>query len=109
MTLTRDDLRHALRELDLAGQAVFVHSSLRSFGYVSGGAEAVVRAFLDEDCTMLVPTFSSAFEIAPPCIYSLCVTVGTTVLLKQRHMTQTEFTVPKFSTSTATWARSQRR
>ena len=43
-----------------------VHSSLRSFGYVSGSAEAVIGAFLDEECTVLVPTFSSAFEIAPP-------------------------------------------
>ena len=43
-----------------------VHSSLRSFGYVIGGAEAVIQAFLDEECTLLVPTFSSAFEIPPP-------------------------------------------
>jgi aminoglycoside 3-N-acetyltransferase len=43
-----------------------VHSSLRSFGYVEGGAEAVVRALLDEGCTVLVPTFSSAFIIPPP-------------------------------------------
>lgn len=43
-----------------------VHSSLRSFGRVDGGARAVVRAFLAEGCTLLVPTFSSAFEIEPP-------------------------------------------
>ena len=43
-----------------------VHSSLRSFGRVDGGAQAVVRAFLAEGCTLLVPTFSSAFEIEPP-------------------------------------------
>jgi aminoglycoside 3-N-acetyltransferase len=43
-----------------------LHSSLRSFGHVEGGAPAVVRSFLDEGCTVLVPTFSSAFEVAPP-------------------------------------------
>ncbi len=43
-----------------------VHSSLRSFGHVAGGAAMVVQSFLDEGCTLLVPTFSSSFEIAPP-------------------------------------------
>src|SRR4051794_21219106 len=64
--MTRQRLRHALRELGLAHQVVCVHSSLRSFGYVSGGANAFIQAFLDDECTLLVPTFSSAFEIAPP-------------------------------------------
>ena len=43
-----------------------LHGSLRSHGHVEGGAEALVRAFLDEGCTVLVPAFSSGFEIAPP-------------------------------------------
>jgi aminoglycoside 3-N-acetyltransferase len=66
MTVTGEEIRHALRELGLTTQAVCVHSSLRSFGHVAGGAEAVIRAFLDEECTLLVPTFSAAFEIASP-------------------------------------------
>jgi aminoglycoside N3'-acetyltransferase len=66
MDVTGEDIRRALRELGLARQVVCLHSSLRSFGHVSGGAEAVVRAFLEEECTLLVPTFSSAFAIAPP-------------------------------------------
>lgn len=64
--MLNNDLRHALRARGLAGRPVCVHSSLRSFGYVIGGAEAVIRAFLAEGCTVLVPTFSSGFEIAPP-------------------------------------------
>jgi len=64
--MTSGDIRRTLRELGLAGQAVCLHSSLRSFGHVIGGAGAVIRAFLDEECTLLVPTFSAAFEIAPP-------------------------------------------
>jgi len=39
---------------------------LRSFGHVAGGAPAVVRSCLEEGCTVIVPTFSSAFEVAPP-------------------------------------------
>src|SRR3954468_16752378 len=66
MTITEQEIRSALRSLDLSGRDVCVHSSLRSFGRVEGGARAVVRAFLEEGCTVLVPTFSSAFEIAPP-------------------------------------------
>ena len=38
MAVTREDLRHALRELGLAKQAVCLHSSLSSFGQVTGGA-----------------------------------------------------------------------
>jgi aminoglycoside 3-N-acetyltransferase len=66
MVVTQQDIRQALRALGLAGQPVCLHSSLRSFGHVTGGAMAVVRAFLEEGCTVLVPTFSSVFEVAPP-------------------------------------------
>jgi aminoglycoside 3-N-acetyltransferase len=66
MVVTGDDIREALRGLGLTGRDVCLHSSLRSFGRVAGGAAAVIRAFLDEGCTLVVPTFSSAFEVAPP-------------------------------------------
>lgn len=66
MIVNEQEIRSALRSLGLAGRAVCVHSSLRSFGRVDGGADAVVRAFLEEGCTLLVPAFSSAFEITPP-------------------------------------------
>jgi len=66
MTVTRRDIRCALRALGLSGQPVCLHSSLRSFGHVDEGAKGVVLSFLDEGCTILVPTFSSAFALAPP-------------------------------------------
>ena len=66
MVVTQQDIQHALRALGLAGQVVCLHSSLRSFGEVADGAIAVVQAFLDEGITILVPTFSSVFEVAPP-------------------------------------------
>lgn len=65
MAVTDQDLQHAIRTLGLRGRAVCLHGSLRSFGNVIGGAVAVVRAFLDQDCTVLVPTFSSVFEVPP--------------------------------------------
>lgn len=66
MAVTKQNIRGALRELGLSGQPICIHSSLRSFGRVAGGAIGVVRSFLDEGCTILVPTFSSAFAVAPP-------------------------------------------
>ena len=66
MVVTSQDLQQAVRSLGLPGRVVCLHSSLRSFGHVVGGAETVIRAFLDEECTILVPTFSSGFAVAPP-------------------------------------------
>lgn len=57
---TRDSLAHDLRALGLeSGDVVLVHSSLRSLGWVCGGAVAVVQALLDAlgpDGTLVVPT-----------------------------------------------------
>jgi aminoglycoside 3-N-acetyltransferase len=66
-TVTREDLREGIRALGLADATVCAHSSLRSFGRVEGGADAVVDAFLAEGCTLMVPTFSAPyFVLAPP-------------------------------------------
>jgi aminoglycoside N3'-acetyltransferase len=64
--VTIEDIRRAIRAAGLSGQPLCVHSSLRSFGQVEGGAVTVVRALLDEECTVLVPTFSLTFSIPPP-------------------------------------------
>src|SRR5215204_952995 len=66
VAVTQSDLQEALHLLGLSGQAICVHSSLRSFGRVAGGAQTVVQAFLDEGCTILVPTFSWDFAVTPP-------------------------------------------
>lgn len=55
-----------MRTLGLSRRAVCVHSSLRSFGNVDGGAQTVVESLLAEGCTILMPTFSStAYEAWP--------------------------------------------
>lgn len=60
-TVHRADLERALREVGVqAGEVVMVHSSLSSLGWVVGGAEAVVEAFLavldPSRGTLVVPT-----------------------------------------------------
>ncbi len=66
MNVTMKDIHQTIRTLDLAGQPLCVHSSLRSFGQVDGGAQTILDGLLAEGCTVLVPTFSDAFSISPP-------------------------------------------
>ena len=64
--VTSRDISDAISTVGLAGRPVCLHSSLRSFGYVEGGTRTVIDGILDAGCTVLVPTFSSVFEVAPP-------------------------------------------
>jgi aminoglycoside 3-N-acetyltransferase len=63
LPLTRDSLARELRSCGLAaGQIVLVHSSMSKLGWIPGGAEAVIQAFLDvlgEDGTLMMPSHSS--------------------------------------------------
>lgn len=65
-TVTASDIENAVRRIGLAGKPLCVHSSLRSFGQVDGGAQAVLDGLLAANSTVLVPSFSSYFAIAPP-------------------------------------------
>ncbi|CAN5835620.1 AAC(3) family N-acetyltransferase [soil metagenome] len=73
IALSQEQMVNQLRALGLgAGQIVFVHSSLRSLGYVEGGAEAVVDAFLEvlgATGTLVVPTFTFAHGSADAPIF----------------------------------------
>jgi aminoglycoside N3'-acetyltransferase len=64
--VTTNDLRQAVRNLNLSNHPLCVHASLRSFGQVDGGVSALIDALLVEGCTVLVPTFTYFFEVAPP-------------------------------------------
>jgi aminoglycoside N3'-acetyltransferase len=50
MSVTSEDNSKAVWRAGLGGRPVSVHSSLRSFGWVEGGAEAVVSGLLDILC-----------------------------------------------------------
>jgi aminoglycoside 3-N-acetyltransferase len=60
--VTSEDIRRGLEHLGLGrGMKLMVHSSLRSFGWVEGGAEAVIQALMDlvgPEGLLLFPTFN---------------------------------------------------
>jgi aminoglycoside 3-N-acetyltransferase len=66
MAVTVDDIRRGLEMLGLSGAQAEVHTSLSSFGYVEGGAGAVVEALTGTLATVLVPTFCFEAMVAPP-------------------------------------------
>lgn len=66
MSVTADHITKAIIDLQLSDRAVCIHASLRSFGMVDGGADTIVSAFIRQGCTVLVPSFSSVFEVPPP-------------------------------------------
>ena len=61
----------AIESTGLANSVIALHSSLKSFGHLEGGAETVVRAFLDTGCTLVVPTFTYDCQVSPPPGWSL--------------------------------------
>lgn len=65
-TVRIQDIAAAVRALGLQHRPVCLHSSLRSFGFVEGGALTIIQAFLDEGCTVMAPTFTYEHEVAPP-------------------------------------------
>ena len=62
VTVTKEDIGKGLYEVGIRqGDVVFVHSSLSSFGYVEGGADAVIDALLRAvggRGTVVAPTFT---------------------------------------------------
>lgn len=66
MAITHDELTRGFRQIGLAaGDVVLVHSAMRTFGTIDGGADTVVDALLDvlgPRGTLVVPTFTFAHE-----------------------------------------------
>ena len=60
--VTREEIVEGLRKLGVKpGNGLVVHSSLRSFGQVNGGAETVIEALMDvvtAEGTILMPSFN---------------------------------------------------
>ena len=66
MSVAMRDVYAAAHTLGLSGRPLCVHASLRSFGWVAGGAPTIIAGLLEAGCTLLVPTFSGdAFAVAP--------------------------------------------
>ncbi len=64
--LSRDEIARGLRETGLeSGDVVLVHSAMRTFGHIDGGAETVVAALLEilgEHGTLVMPTYTFVHE-----------------------------------------------
>ena len=59
------DLKAALTDNNLSGKAICVHSSIKSFGGIKNGPQTIIDAFLGENCTLLVPSFSWNYHVPP--------------------------------------------
>jgi len=66
MGVGKTELVGALKSLKLGGLPLCIHSSLRSFGTVEGGAAMIVESLRSQGCTALVPAFSYRFSVPPP-------------------------------------------
>ena len=58
-------LREAFEALDLRDKPIIAHASLKPFGYIEGGAEAVLDAMLASFASVIVPTHTYKTKIIP--------------------------------------------
>jgi aminoglycoside 3-N-acetyltransferase len=65
--LSQTEIEQGFRRIGLdSGQVVLVHSAMRTFGYIEGGADSVMGAFLEvlgPQGTLVAPTFTFCHEI----------------------------------------------
>ena len=66
MSLNIQDFTNAIKDLGINNSEVCIHSSMKSFGAnIKCGIEGLIKAFLDQNCTIMVPTFSDIYEAKP--------------------------------------------
>ncbi len=59
-------IANAIQELELENSVVCMHSSLKSFGHLEGGADTLIQVFRDMECTLVVPTFTYSCGVPTP-------------------------------------------
>lgn len=64
--MNQDQIEDALAERGLSNADMAVHSSLRAFGHVDGGAKSVVSALLNVGRNVMMPTFCQIGRTNPP-------------------------------------------
>lgn len=57
MSVQKKDIMNFIQRSNLEDSIICLHSSLKSFGFVEGGANAVLDAFMECGCTLVCPTF----------------------------------------------------
>jgi aminoglycoside 3-N-acetyltransferase len=60
-----ETLKSAFQKLDFANRPVIVHASLRPFGYIQNGADAVLQALVESAQSVIMPTFTYRTMITP--------------------------------------------
>ena len=63
---TYKQITKAIQELGLENSVICMHSSLKSFGHLEGGADTLIQGFLDLGCTIVVPTFTYDCRVPAP-------------------------------------------
>lgn len=58
-------LQAAFESLDLRDKPVIAHASLKPFGHIEGGAQAVLEAMLASFASLIMPTFTYKAEVIP--------------------------------------------
>jgi aminoglycoside 3-N-acetyltransferase len=59
------ELRSAFQELCLADRMVIAHASLKPFGYIQNGADAVLQALSESVAGLIMPTFTYRTMVTP--------------------------------------------
>src|SRR5262245_51620475 len=59
------ELKYALEDLDLADKPIILHASLRPFGYIKSGVDAVLRAVLSSFKSVMMPAFTYKTMVTP--------------------------------------------
>ena len=60
-----ETLKSKFQELDLANRPVIAHASLKPFGYIQNGADAVLQALSESVQSVIMPTFTYRTMITP--------------------------------------------
>jgi aminoglycoside 3-N-acetyltransferase len=60
-----DTLKSAFQELGLASNPVIAHASLKPFGYIQNGADAILQALSESVQSVIMPTFTYRTMITP--------------------------------------------
>src|SRR5215212_4269323 len=60
-----EDLKSAFDDLNLQEELIIAHASLKPFGYIHGGAEAVLNAMLAAFPSLIMPTHTYKTKIIP--------------------------------------------
>jgi aminoglycoside 3-N-acetyltransferase len=63
--LDHTDLKFAFEDLNLTDKPVIVHASLRPFGYIKSGVDAILHALLSSFKSVMMPAFTYKTMVTP--------------------------------------------